>query len=594
MPRVAHTGSRTSTPLPRYSTAMRLWQPAALLVLAVAGVLVLSIRTLNGERQRVLERFGSGERSAADSALADLQNRIQDIDEDGRMMAGFVQQAGPLRADPASLAQALSPVLRALAAVVRHYRGILVLRSDGSVPVVAVDPSEPGGVDAAIVDAAREALRHPGEVAAGRLFGPHRTADGRAFWLYQRPIGQSTWIAIAVDTRRLLQESLHTSNPDRFFAVRDPGGSTWIGCGKGLSSCREIDLLANPVVARQVRDPAPRGAAWAVQELGAEMGLSKGPVFAAWARSTEPIGGDWMVLSVASARVPHQQQRSMLRQVLLVSGALVLSLLGVGLLIVRQQRNSAALAERLLHVEKVSRLEQQLIRAEKLATTGVLAAGIAHEIGTPLGIIQAKAEMLQEGTPDAESQRTAQGIVQQSERIATIIGQVLDFSRAQAVRPEPVHVAETAAATRDLMAHRLRQKSLQLEIEVEDELPPIAADPDQFQQVLVNLLMNACDASRERGVIVIRGARADAPGLVRIEVHDRGGGIAAEHLNAVFDPFYTTKKRGEGTGLGLPVVTSIARNHGADVSLTSELDRGTTVLLTWPTATAKGEQHANA
>ena len=110
----------------------------------------------------------------------------------------------------------------------------------------------------------------------------------------------------------------------------------------------------------------------------------------------------------------------------------------------------------------------------------------------------------------------------------------------------------------------------------------IAADPDQLQQVLVNLLLNACDAS-ERGSTVTVAAAAQA-GVVRFEVIDRGCGILAEHMNAVFDPFFTTKKRGEGTGLGLTIAAGIVRNHGGQIDLASAPGKGTTITVGWPVA----------
>jgi signal transduction histidine kinase len=111
------------------------------------------------------------------------------------------------------------------------------------------------------------------------------------------------------------------------------------------------------------------------------------------------------------------------------------------------------------------------------------------------------------------------------------------------------------------------------------------AAPDQLEQVIVNLLMNACDASRPGGLIrVVLGADPATAGRLLIAVDDFGAGIAPEHLNAVFDPYFTTKKRGEGTGLGLAIVWQIVRNHQAEISLKSVVGVGTTVTLSWPIA----------
>jgi signal transduction histidine kinase len=123
-----------------------------------------------------------------------------------------------------------------------------------------------------------------------------------------------------------------------------------------------------------------------------------------------------------------------------------------------------------------------------------------------------------------------------------------------------------------------------IEVAIEEDLPPLAADPDQLQQVFVNLLLNACDASQEGDRILVR-ACVTREQQVQIEVEDRGCGIAPEHMNTVFDPFFTTKKRGEGTGLGLPIAASIVRNHGGQINLSSTPGKGTIATVLWPAAT---------
>jgi len=125
---------------------------------------------------------------------------------------------------------------------------------------------------------------------------------------------------------------------------------------------------------------------------------------------------------------------------------------------------------------------------------------------------------------------------------------------------------------------------VELVFEVAPGTGPLSADPDQLQQVLVNLILNACDASAEGEKVRIAAAPGD-DGFVRITVSDGGCGIAPEHMNAVFDPFFTTKKRGEGTGLGLSIAASIVRNHGGQINLESAPGRGTQVTILWPDAT---------
>jgi len=238
-------------------------------------------------------------------------------------------------------------------------------------------------------------------------------------------------------------------------------------------------------------------------------------------------------------------------------------------------------------------LENQLVRAEKLITVGVLSAGIAHEIGSPLAVIRGRAEQVLRHvlhSPPAEDLRV---IIKHIDHISSTIRQLLDFSRRQPIVRRAVSLAMTVERARGLVQWKLDARGLDLEIAVPSRLPALAADPDQLQQVLVNLLLNACDAS-DPGQRVSLTARGTHVGLVRLEVADRGCGIAAEYMNAVFDPFFTTKKHGEGTGLGLPIAASIVRNHAGEINLTSAPGKGTTLTVLWPaiSGTLQPEAHA--
>jgi signal transduction histidine kinase len=172
-------------------------------------------------------------------------------------------------------------------------------------------------------------------------------------------------------------------------------------------------------------------------------------------------------------------------------------------------------------------------------------------------------------------------IIKHIDDIASTIRQLLDFSRRQPIAHRAVPLPAVLERARGLLDWKLATKSLTMTFSVPHDLPPLAADPDQLEQVLVNLLLNACDASPAHASISVV-ARAAGDKRARIEVVDRGEGIAPEHMNAVFDPFFTTKKRGEGTGLGLSIVASIVRNHSGEIDLQSEPGVGTTVTVLWP------------
>jgi len=237
-------------------------------------------------------------------------------------------------------------------------------------------------------------------------------------------------------------------------------------------------------------------------------------------------------------------------------------------------------------------LENQLVRAEKLITVGVLSAGIAHEIGSPLAVIRGRAEQVLRALPDGPRAEDVRVIIKHIDNITSIIRQVLDFSRRQPIERQAVPLAGAVEHARALLRWKLTAKDAELATDIPDDLPLLSAYPDQLQQVLVNLILNACDASTRGGRIVV-AARASRDGFLRVEIVDHGHGIALEHMNAVFDPFFTTKKKGEGTGLGLPIAASIVRNHGGQINLASTAGRGTTVSLIWPVAVEK-KQAAHA
>jgi signal transduction histidine kinase len=172
---------------------------------------------------------------------------------------------------------------------------------------------------------------------------------------------------------------------------------------------------------------------------------------------------------------------------------------------------------------------------------------------------------------------------------------LLDFSRVQPAPVRGVALGPLLKGAQELLHGEAERRKVKVEVEVPEGLPPLSADPDQFQQVVLNLALNACDACEPGGTVRL-GAHAqvsDEPGAwsgVRVTVRDDGCGIPPESLNRVFDPFFTTKKRGQGTGLGLTVVAQIVRNHGGRIELESEPGKGTCVTLWWPATQAPSEE----
>ncbi|MBL8900473.1 MAG: hypothetical protein JNM84_22780 [Planctomycetes bacterium] len=239
---------------------------------------------------------------------------------------------------------------------------------------------------------------------------------------------------------------------------------------------------------------------------------------------------------------------------------------------------------------EIRALERSLIRAEKLATVGTLAAGVAHEMGTPLGIISGRAEQLlarQAADADDHQRRALSSIISQVDKVSVIIRQLLDFSHPRPVDGRAVAPRAVLENVATLIAPLLAQSAVHLELAVDEELPAVAGDLGQLEQVFVNLILNARDACKAGGTV---RASAEAHGeQVVFEVRDDGCGIPPENLQRVLDPFFTTKKRGHGTGLGLPIAADIVRNHGGALEIQSEVGRGTTVRVSLPIASSLAE-----
>lgn len=223
---------------------------------------------------------------------------------------------------------------------------------------------------------------------------------------------------------------------------------------------------------------------------------------------------------------------------------------------------------------------EQLRHADRLGTVGKLASGVAHELGTPLNVVSARAKMIVRGESEGDEVREdARVIVEQTERMTRIIRQLLDFARRRAPARELVDVRALAASILSMLEPLAARHRVTLALEpgsaVEAEL-----DVGQIQQVLTNLVMNAIQAQPDGGRVELRVERAGE--LALITVRDEGAGMTREVRERIFEPFYTTKDVGEGTGLGLSVVHGIIEEHGGRIAVESELGRGTCFTVELP------------
>lgn len=231
--------------------------------------------------------------------------------------------------------------------------------------------------------------------------------------------------------------------------------------------------------------------------------------------------------------------------------------------------------------ERVTDTERKLFHAQRLSTTGTLAAGIAHEINNPLGGMINAAEALRSGKLDpAKREQYLELIADGLSRVRSIVQKILHF-RPQAYQPVPVQLRGTVDRAIAFLDHKATRRGIEIVNEVEAGAEPVFGDPLELQQAILNILMNAVDAV-EAGQGKIRVSQRREGGHIHISIQDNGIGMTPEELDRCMDPFFTTKDAGEGSGLGLPVAGSIVENHGGRLQIRSEKGKGTTVTIDLP------------
>ena len=232
-------------------------------------------------------------------------------------------------------------------------------------------------------------------------------------------------------------------------------------------------------------------------------------------------------------------------------------------------------------------LEAQLAQADKLSSIGLLAAGVAHEVNTPLAVISSYTQMLaKQVRGDLKMAPLLDKITQQTFRASEIVNGLLNFSRTGAAEFTALDLNHIIEETLKLLEHQFRASQVQLQLSLEDNLPPILGNSGKLQQVFLNLFLNAKDAMAAGGTLRVA---TQANGHVEVDISDTGSGIALEHMQRIYDPFFTTKSTvGEGqrrgTGLGLAVSYGIIQEHAGKIQVESQVGSGTTFHLEFPMA----------
>ncbi len=239
-------------------------------------------------------------------------------------------------------------------------------------------------------------------------------------------------------------------------------------------------------------------------------------------------------------------------------------------------------------------LEQQLLQSAKLAAVGELISGVTHEVNNPLAVVLGYSEMLiQEHEADEELLKIVKIIHSESERARKVIHNLLSFARQHKPDKELVKINEVIDNTISLTEYDLRKHKIEIEKNYDESLPSILADPNQLQQVFLNLIINAQHAIADQknpGKIIISTGKSDGSDHVEICIEDSGPGIPEKILEKIFDPFFTTKPVGKGTGLGLSVSFGIIERHSGRISVESEEGRGTKFHIVLPLDTTPKDQ----
>jgi signal transduction histidine kinase len=226
-------------------------------------------------------------------------------------------------------------------------------------------------------------------------------------------------------------------------------------------------------------------------------------------------------------------------------------------------------------------MEEQLLQQEKMASLGLLAAGVAHEVNTPLAGIASYVQMLQskvDGNTDVVE--LLNKVENQAFRASKIINNLLSFSRQEASERTTLNFNALVSESLALLENQLKYPDVRVTTDLSGDLKEIVGDRIKLQQVIINLLLNARDSMPNGGEITI--STRNRGDFIAVSVADSGLGIPKEVLPRIFDPFFTTKKIGQGTGLGLSVSYGIIQEHKGDIEVESERDRGTTFKVLLP------------
>lgn len=234
-------------------------------------------------------------------------------------------------------------------------------------------------------------------------------------------------------------------------------------------------------------------------------------------------------------------------------------------------------------VQELQQAQAELMQSEKMASIGLLAGGVAHEINNPLQVIMGRTEMLLAGRLDNPTEQTLKCVLENTNRITDIVSNLLSFSRQSSESEhQEINLNTLLNKTLALIEGQMVTDNIVINRDLQEDISPIMGSAGQLQQVFTNLIINAYQAMLDQGggeLTIKSRLQAD---MVDVDILDTGPGIAKEHLDRLFEPFFTTKPEGKGTGLGLSIVYGIVQSHGGGIRVQSIEGRGTCFTVSLP------------
>lgn len=397
-------------------------------------------------------------------------------------------------------------------------------------------------------------------------------------WVLSFPTPDGHVVDLGVRAVDLLGEAPPVERPGELRLLLAPPGTTsfYATDGQVLGSSAVRDALDRRLTSVRL---SPSGAA--------ELGLRPRTAMAGLAQVDAGHLGRWGVVAVGTAARPRDRESRAFWRVLLSVGmasALVLAFGGVAL---RKQRKELDLERELAVTHAQHERDDQLARAQRVATMGTFAMGMVHEVSTPLGVIMGRAEQLRaRAQQDERSVHAAQAILDQVERIQTIVRRFLDLARGSApslARTRPADLVRSAVSS---VEHRFAKARVSLSANAPADISEVHCDRDLLEHAIVNLLLNACDACPPGGHVEV-AARSDAERVAFVVIDD-GSGITSENASQAKEPFFTTKPAGAGTGLGLAIASEIAKSHRGELTVVPNGVRGTRACIEIPSIAQRG------